>query len=112
MVRCQCGLGADDVGRRLTRSQAPNATRAMAYRQPFATADMRAAATDGGLAATHGLRSVLAVPLLSRDVVTGCLLVYGRSVRVFSDAELALARQLGATLSTAIENAGLRGVVG
>ena len=105
VVRWQCGLDAAQVGLRLTRSQAPNATRAVAYRQPFATADMQAAATDVGLAATHGLRSVLTVPLLSDDVVTGCLLLYGRSVRVFSDAELDFARRLGAKLSPALENA-------
>jgi anti-sigma regulatory factor (Ser/Thr protein kinase) len=108
VVRCQCGLAAGDVGRRLSRNEAPNATRAASYRQPFATADMQAAATDAGLASEHALCSVLAVPLLAPEGVTGCLLFYGRGVRVFSDAEIDFGRTLGALVSLAVENARLR----
>jgi len=105
VVRYQCGLSAADVGRRLSRNEAPNATRATSYRRPFATADMQAAATDVGLASEHGLRSVLAVPLLAHDAVTGCLLFYDKGVRVFSDAEIEFGRTLGAIVSLAVENA-------
>lgn len=105
VVRYQCGLAAADVGRRLSRNEAPNATRATSYRRPFATADMQAAATDVGLASEHGLRSVLAVPLLAHDAVTGCLLFYGKGVRVFSDAEIDFGRTLGAIVSLAVEDA-------
>jgi PAS domain S-box-containing protein len=108
VVRCQCGLTTADVGRRLSRNEAPNATRATSYRQPFATADMQAAATDVGLASEHALRAVLAVPLLAPEAVTGCLLFYGRGVRVFSDAEIDFGRTLGAIVSLAVENARLR----
>jgi PAS domain S-box-containing protein len=108
VVRCQCGLAVADVGRRLSRNEAPNATRATSYRQPFATADMQAAATDVGLASEHALRSVLAVPLLAPEAVTGCLFFYGKGVRVFSDAEIDFGRTLGAIVSLAVENAGLR----
>ena len=105
VVRYQCGLAAADVGRRLSRHEAPNATRATSYRRPFATADMQAAATDVGLASEHGLRAVLAVPLLAHDAVTGCLLFYGKGVRVFSDAEIDFGRTLGAIVSLAVEDA-------
>jgi anti-sigma regulatory factor (Ser/Thr protein kinase) len=108
VVRCQCGLTTADVGRRLSRNEAPNATRATSYRQPFATADMQAAATDVGLTSEHALRSVLAVPLLAHEAVTGCLLFYGKGVRVFSDAEIDFGRTLGAIVSLAVENARLR----
>jgi len=108
VVRCQRGLTAADVGRRLSRGEAPNATRATSYRVPFATADMQAAATDAGLASAHGLRSVLAVPLLTGEAVSGCLLFYGKGVRVFSDAEIDFGRTLGAIVSLAVDNARLR----
>jgi PAS domain S-box-containing protein len=108
VVRVQCGLAAADVGRRLSRNEAPNATRAMRYREPFATADMQAAATDVGLASAHALRSALAVPLFAGEDVIGCLLFYGKSVRVFSDAEIDFGCALGAAVSLAIENARLR----
>jgi transcriptional regulator with GAF, ATPase, and Fis domain len=108
VVCYQCGLVAADVGRRLSRNEAPNATRATLYREPFATADMQAAATDVGLASEHALRSVLAVPLLTQEAVTGCLLFHGKGVRVFSDAEIDFGRTLGAIVSLAVENARLR----
>ena len=109
VVRCQRGLAAADVGRRLSRNEAPSATRAASYREPFATADLQAAASDAGLASAHGLRSVLAVPLLAHEAVSGCLLFYGKGVRVFADAEIDFARTLGAIVSPAVENAGLGG---
>ena len=108
VVRCQRGLTAADIGRRLSRGESPNATRATSYRVPFATADMQAAATDAGLASAHGLRSVLAVPLLTGEAVSGCLLFYGKGVRVFSDAEIDFGRTLGAIVSLAVDNARLR----
>ena len=108
VVGCQRGLAAADVGRRLSRGEAPNATRAASYRVAFATADLQAAATDAGLAGAHALRSVLAVPLLTGEFVTGCLLFYGEGVRVFSDAEIEFGRTLGAIVSLAVENANLR----
>lgn len=104
VVHCQYGLAAADVGRRLSRGEAPNATRATSYRAPFATADMQATATDVGLAATHALRAVLAVPLFGHEVVSGCLLFYGKDVRVFSDAEIDFGGALGAAVSLALEN--------
>ena len=107
VVRCQSGLTTADVGRRLSRGEAPNATRATSYRAPFATADMQATATDVGLAGAHGLRAVLAIPLFGHGAVIGCLLFYGKTVRVFSDAEIDFGGALGAAVSLALDNARL-----
>ena len=107
VVRCQSGLAPADVGRRLSRGEAPNATRATSYRAPFATADMQATATDVGLAGAHSLRAVLAIPLFGHGAVIGCLLFYGKTVRVFSDAEIDFGGALGAAVSLALDNARL-----
>ena len=108
VVRCQAGIGPEVVGLRQEPHEAPNALRAFRYREAFATADMQAARTDVGLAAEHGLRAVLAVPLLAHDEVIGCLSFYGRQVRVFDDPEIDFGRRLGVTLALAIDNARLR----
>lgn len=104
----QHGLAAEDVGRRLSFDEAPGAVRASVGREPFALDDVRA---DGsfnvGLMRTHGLRALIAVPLVAQDTVTGCMLFYSRAPRRFGDAELGFAEQLGATVSLAIENARL-----
>ena len=55
----------------------------------------------------HTLRSLLAVPLVARAAVIGCLVFYSTTMRVFSDAEIDFARKLGATVSLALENARL-----
>ncbi len=109
VVRCQSGLGAEVVGARQEPQQTPNALRALKYREPFATADMQAARSDVGLAAEHGLRAVLAVPLVVRDQVIGCLTFYGRQVRVFDDSEIDFGRRLGVTTALAVDNALLHG---
>ena len=107
VVRFQCGFSPEAVGKRLSRGEAPNASRAMAYREPFATADMQAAATDVGFVSEHDLRGVLAVPLFAQDAVIGCLLFYSQAVRVFTDSEIDFGRKLGATVSLALENSRL-----
>ena len=60
-----------------------------------------------GFAPSHGLRSVLAVPLIVRQAVIGCLLFYGRRPRSFTETEVDFARKLGATVSLAVDNAHL-----
>jgi anti-sigma regulatory factor (Ser/Thr protein kinase) len=109
VVRCQSGIGPAVVGVRQEPRQAPNALRALRYREPFATADMLAARTGVGFVAEQGLRAVLAVPLLAHDEVIGCLSFYARQVRVFDDPEIDFGRKLGVTLALAMDNARLRG---
>ncbi len=101
----QYGLAAADVGLRQTDAEAPNATRAAAGRDPFATADAGAEADfEGSFMQARSLRAVLAVPLIAHDAVTGSLLFYGREPRVFGEAEIDFGRKLGASVSLAIEN--------
>ena len=108
VVRSQSGIGPELVGVRQDPQQTPNALRALNYREPFATADMPAARSAVGFVAEHGLRAVLAVPLVVRDEVIGCLSFYGRQVRVFDDPEIDFGRRLGATAALAIGSARLR----
>ena len=108
VVRYQHGLAGADVGLRLSVAEAPIATRVEERGEPLAIADLRGdAIVDVGLARTYALRSVLAVPLVARAAVTGCLLLCGNEVRSFSDAEIDFGRKLGATVSMALENARL-----
>jgi len=108
VIRRQYGLAAEDVGVRLTEQEAPNATGAMTAGEPLAVSDtMAGSATVVGFAGAHDLRSVLAVPLIVRGRVIGCLLLYGRQVRRFDEVETDFGRKLGATVSLAIENARL-----
>ena len=107
-VRYEIGFDAEDVGVRLSEQDAPNATRVMASKEPLAIADMRPdRTTNVGFVRAHRLRSVLAVPLVVKESVIGCLLVYGRQVHRFDEAEVDFGRKLSATLSLAIENARL-----
>ena len=108
IVAYQHGFSKEEIGMRLSELEAPNATRAAQRREPFAIADMASAPSlEVGFAHAHGLRSVLAVPLLAREAVVGCLLFYGKNARVFGDSEIDFGRKLGATVSLALENARL-----
>ena len=108
VVRYQHGLAEADVGLRLSAAEAPIATRVEARGEPLAIADAQADdAVDIEFLRMHALRSLLAVPLVARWAVIGCLTFYGATVRVFSDAEIDFARKLGATVSMALENARL-----
>ena len=108
VVAYQCGFAAADVGLRLTDVEAPNATSVERRGEWLTIADMRGDATvDIGFVKIHRLRSVLGVPLLARQTVIGCLLFYGKDVRVFGDSQIDFARKLGATVSLALENARL-----
>jgi serine phosphatase RsbU (regulator of sigma subunit)/anti-sigma regulatory factor (Ser/Thr protein kinase) len=107
LVRCQYGLDPAATGAVLPDEIATDATRAEATRDLVAVADLHGTAADVGFVHDRGLRSVLAVPLLVREQVTGCLLMYGRTPRAFSAAETDFGRKLAATVSLALENARL-----
>ena len=108
VVRHQLGFSAQDVGLCLSEQDAPNATRTMLSREPLAIADMEPdPTTNVGFVRAHGLRSVLSVPLIVRESMIGCLLLYGRRVRHFTEAEIDFGRKLGAMVSLAIANARL-----
>ncbi len=62
----------------------------------------------GPFASRHGIRSLMAVPLLARDEILGVLLlVERRAVRHFEPAEIDFAHRLGSLVGLAIENARL-----
>ncbi len=108
VVRYQHGLANADVGLRLSAAEAPIATRVEARGEPLAIADAQAdGVVDIGFLHAHAPRSLLAVPLVARGAVVGCLTFSGAAVRVFSDAEIDFGRKLGATVSMALENARL-----
>ena len=104
----QHGLSSDEIGLRLSAEQAPIASRTRTTGQPVAIADLTLETPlDIGFPHAHGLKSVIAVPLIVRKEVIGCLLLWGHKPRVFSQAEIDFARQLGATVSLGVDNARL-----
>ena len=108
VVAYQHGFSAAEVGLRQSVAQAPIASRVRATARPIAVGDLQAEPQLAtGFPFAHGLRSALAVPLVVREEVTGCLLFYGRKARAFSEAEVDFARQLGVTVSLAVDNARL-----
>jgi GAF domain-containing protein len=112
VVRYQTGFSPQDVGIRLTEAQAPGATRAARDGAPFQIELMPDdPLTNVGFVEAYGLKSVLAVPLFTRGVVTGCALFYtSKDVRRFTDSEIDFGRKLGAVVSLGLENARLYSV--
>ena len=108
IVRYQHGFTAAEIGERLSEADAPNATAAARSAAPVVIADVDAdELADVGFVKAHKLKSVLAVPLGIRGLVTGCLLFYGRKVRTFTPEEVDFGRRLGTAVSLALENARL-----
>ncbi len=106
LVRYVSGLPPDDVGLLLDETEAPAATQAVRTMLPVALYDDG----EGAFAGSHffqanRFRSVVAVPLVTNDVASGCIAFYRHDVRPFDGAEVDFVRQLGAALSQAVENA-------
>lgn len=108
VVRHQYGFPDDVVGACATDEERPNAARASRRMEPFAIVDMAAdPVLNVGFVRAQGLRSALGVRLAPRGDAIGCLLLYGRTPREFTAAELDFGRKLGAGIALALENAGL-----
>ena len=108
VVAYQNALSESDVGLRLSPEHAPIASRVEAQAELLEVSGLGLEPElDIGFPHAHGLRSALAVPLIVRRDVIGCLLFYGRRPRSLSSGQLDFARQLGATVSLAIDNARL-----
>jgi serine phosphatase RsbU (regulator of sigma subunit) len=111
VVRYQSGFALSDIGTRLSREQAPNATSALLQAAPLAIADLQAdPERNVGFVKQYGLKSVLAVPLNAKSQTIGCALFYAAgSIKHFTDSEVDFGRKLGSSVSLALENARLYG---
>ncbi len=108
VVSYQRGLFDVASGLRLGEAEAPVATSVEKNGVARTVVDVQAQPElNVGFVRTNALRSELAVPLLARASVVGCLFFYGKQPRTFDDAEVDFARKLGATVSLALENARL-----
>lgn len=109
IVQFECGLGPEAVGLRLTETTAPVASRVAAARQAIAVPDLLEFPDDyTGFPKQFGLRSVLAMPLVIRGEVIGCLFAWMKGTpRVFTKHEVAFAGRMAASVALALENARL-----
>ncbi|MDZ4179174.1 MAG: SpoIIE family protein phosphatase [Coriobacteriia bacterium] len=109
IVRYVRGFGPGTVGTRLAKADAPVAERVASTGGPVTIADYLAESEDFyvGFPRTHTLRATLAVPLIIRDQVEGCLFAWMRTPRQFTPAEVDFARRMAASLALALENARL-----
>lgn len=109
VVRQQHGFSPEDVGMHLSKREAPSATLAAQEQEPLARTDMAGdPSLNVGFVKRYGLKSVLAVPLLSRGSVIGCALFYTVDMnRRFTEAEIGFGRRLGASVALALDNARL-----
>ncbi len=108
-VRYQRGLSAEALGAELSDEEAPLATRASRTKEPVVVEDTAAEPeTRIGIIGHYGIRSCIAVPLVSRDEVEGCLLFHYGHPHRFTSAAVDYAEKFGSTVSLALENARLR----
>jgi hypothetical protein len=108
MVAYEYGVSREEVGLRLSADEAPIAARVSATGQPVAIADLEMEPSlSVGFSRAHGLRAVVAVPLIVRQEVTGDLAFWEHQPRSFSETETDFANQLGSTISLAVDNAHL-----
>jgi serine phosphatase RsbU (regulator of sigma subunit) len=109
VVSYEQGLGRAEVGSRLSLPEAPVAVEVARRREPVVIPDLLAqqAIPYTGFPLEHGLRSVVAFPLVVRDEIIGGLFAWMREPSEFSPGELDFARRMAASLALALENARL-----
>jgi serine phosphatase RsbU (regulator of sigma subunit) len=109
VVGFERGFGQRLVGTRLSIPEAPVAVEVARLREPVVVADLLAQSAIPyiGFPRDHGLRSAIAVPLIVRDEVIGCLFAWMRAPRKFSPGELDFARRMATSLALALENSRL-----
>jgi GAF domain-containing protein len=107
-VRYQAGLGPQVVGVRLRDAEAPVAERVRRLGEPVAIDDFLTEPPEVrvGLPLRYRLRAGLAVPLVIRQNVEGCLFAWMRDTpRAFSSDEVDFARRVATSVSLALANA-------
>ncbi len=109
VVGYQHGLGSNVVGVHLSVPEAPVADEAARRREPVVVSDLLAqdAIPYVGFPREHNLRAVVAVPLVVRGEVVGCLFAWMRLPRVFTPGEPDFARRMAASVALALENSRL-----
>jgi len=111
VVRFDHGFSPATVGTRLCAADAPVAEVVASTREPCAVADYQSPDLEHfyvGFPRTHNLRAALAVPLIIKDEVTGCLFAWMRdTARSFSPGEIDFAQRMATSVALALENARL-----
>jgi len=111
VVRFDNGFSPTTVGTRLCAADAPVAEVVASTREPCAVADYKSPELDHfyvGFPRTHNLRAALAVPLIIKDEVTGCLFAWMRdTTRSFRPGEIDFAQRMATSVALALENAQL-----
>ncbi len=102
-------LPDDLIGQAFTDEELPHAALAMTTRKPVAIDDaLHDDRTNSGMMASLGIKSVLVLPLLEKDVVTGTLLFgYHSRAISFTDAETDYAGRMSIGVAIALQNARL-----
>jgi GAF domain-containing protein len=85
----------------------PTLTQIMTSKQAVHITDLQVEGPDNPLVKYAGARTLLVVPLLKADDITGIFGIYRREVRPFTDKQIELARNFAAQAVIAIENARL-----
>ncbi|MDO9079941.1 MAG: PAS domain S-box protein, partial [Desulfuromonadales bacterium] len=100
-------LSDDLIGQAFTDEELPHAALAMTTRKPVAIDDaLHDDRTNAGMMASLGIKSVLVLPLLEKDVVTGTLLFgYHSRAISFTDAETDYAGGMAIGVAIALQNA-------
>lgn len=109
VIRYVNNLPDDLIGQAFTDEELPHAALAMTTRKPVAIDDaLHDDRTNTGMMASFGIKSVLVLPLVDKDVVTGTLLFgyHSRSIS-FTDAETDYAGGMAIGLAIALQNARL-----
>ena len=109
-VRYEHGFGPEVVGLQLSTAEAPVATRVRQQGTPTVVDDYLTEPPESqvGFPMIYGLRATIAVPLIIRDEVVGCLFAWMRDApRAFTSEEVDFARRVAASVALALENARL-----
>lgn len=107
VIRYVSNLPDDLLGRSFTDNELPHAVLAMETKQPVAIDDaLQDDRTNTETMKALGIRSVLVLPLLEKDVVTGTLLYgYHAKAASFTDTEIDYARRMATGVAIALLDA-------